>query len=90
MALDFDTRIAIAHRLLSQLGDKQEITRWQFWDRIAVKEQAEEIADRTLSDEEVDGVMHRLTIGWDAISGKETENLTDAIKDALEKIKTNS
>jgi hypothetical protein len=78
LALDSDLRISIAHRLLMKLEEKKDITRWQFWDRFAVSEQAEEIAEHEISQEGLDIIMGKLSDKWNQVSAStpETEALT--------------
>lgn len=78
LSLDSDMRIAIAHRLLMKLEKKKDITRWQFWDRFAVGEQAEEILEHEITQEGLDIIMGKLSDKWNQVSASttETEDLT--------------
>jgi hypothetical protein len=78
LALDSDIRVSIAHRLLMKLEEKKDITRWQFWDRFAVAEQAESILEHEISEEGLDIIMTKLSAQWNQVSAStpETEALT--------------
>ena len=78
LALESDLRISIAHRLLMKLEEKKDITRWQFWDRFAVAEQAESILEHEISEEGLDIIMQKLSDKWNQVSAStpETEALT--------------
>ena len=81
LALDSDLRVSIAHRLLMKLEEKKDITRWQFWDRFAVAEQAESILEHEISEEGLDIIMTKLSAQWNQVSAstQETEALTYVI-----------
>jgi hypothetical protein len=78
LALDSDLRLSIAHRLLMKLEEKKDITRWQFWDRFAVAEQAESILEGGITEEGLDIIMQKLSDKWNQVSAStpETEALT--------------
>jgi hypothetical protein len=78
LALDTDLRISIAHRLLMKLEERKDITRWQFWDRFAVAEQAESILESNITEEGLDIIMTKLSAKWNQVSAStpETEALT--------------
>jgi hypothetical protein len=84
-AMDSETRIAIAHRLLAKLEEKKDVTRWQFWDRYSVKEHGEEMAERTLSDDEVNAIMDGISQEWSSLSVslQQTDNFLDAVKNHI-------
>lgn len=85
VAMDSKTRIAIVHNLLMKLEDKRDITRWQFWDRYSVKEHGEDLAERTLTDIEVDDIMENLNTEWNkpSFSVRDTEAFTEAVNKYL-------
>lgn len=83
-ALDSDMRIAIAHRLLMKLEEKKDVTRWQFWDRFAVGEQAEEILEHEISQDGLDMIMGKLSDQWNQVSASTPE--TDALTHEIGKI----
>jgi hypothetical protein len=78
LELDSDLRISIAHRLLMKLEERKDITRWQFWDRFAVAEQAESMLEHEITDEGLDILMQKLSDNWNQVSAStpETEALT--------------
>jgi hypothetical protein len=78
LALDSDLRVSIAHRLLMKLEEKKDITRWQFWDRFSVAEQAESIIEGEITEEGLDIIMTKLSAKWNQVSAStpETEALT--------------
>ena len=78
LALDLDLRVSIAHRLMMKLEEKKDVTRWQFWDRLAVAEQAESILEHEISEEGLDIIMQKLSDKWNQVSAStpETEALT--------------
>lgn len=78
MAMDLDLRLSIAHRLLMKLEGNKDITRWQFWDRLSVAEQAESIMEHDISEEGLDIIMQKLSDNWNQVSAStpETEALT--------------
>jgi hypothetical protein len=78
LALDLDLRVSIAHRLMMKLEEKKDVTRWQFWDRLAVAEQAESILEYEISEEGLDIIMQKLSDKWNQVSAStpETEALT--------------
>ena len=84
LALDSDLRISIAHRLLMKLEEKKDITRWQFWDRYSVREQAEEIAEHEINQEGLDIIMGKLSDKWNQVSASTPE--TDALTYEIAKI----
>lgn len=84
LELDSELRIAIAHRLLMKLEEKKDITRWQFWDRFAVGEQAEEILEHEVSQEGLDIIMTKLSDKWNQVSASTPE--TDALTYEIGKI----
>lgn len=84
LALDSDLRISIAHRLLMKLEEKKDITRWQFWDRHSVCEQAEEIAEHEISQEGLDIIMGKLSDKWNQVSASTPE--TNALTYEIAKI----
>lgn len=84
LALDSDLRISIAHRLLMKLEEKKDITRWQFWDRYSVREQAEEIVEHEISQEGLDIIMGKLSDKWNQVSASTPE--TDALTYEIAKI----
>lgn len=84
LALDSDLRISIAHRLLMKLEEKKDITRWQFWDRFAVGEQAEEMLEHEVSQEGLDIIMTKLSDKWNQVSASTPE--TDALTYEIGKI----
>lgn len=84
LALDSDLRISIAHRLLMKLEEKKDITRWQFWDRFSVAEQAEEILEHEISQEGLDIIMGKLSAKWNQVSASTPE--TDALTYEIGKI----
>jgi hypothetical protein len=85
MAMDSDTRIGIANRLLRSLEEKKEVTRWQFWDRYSVKEHGEEMAERALTEAEVDTIMDELSSEWNSTqtSLNETDAFTEVVKNSI-------
>jgi hypothetical protein len=86
-AMDSETRIAIAHRLLAKLEEKKDVTRWQFWDRYSVKEHGEEMAERTLTDEDINGIMDELSEDWNSTQTSllETDAFTEVLKNSINK-----
>jgi hypothetical protein len=78
MAMELDLRLSIAHRLLMKLEGNKDITRWQFWDRLSVAEQAESIMEHDISEEGLDIIMQKLSDNWNQVSAStpETEALT--------------
>lgn len=85
LELNSDLRISIAHRLMMKLEEKKDITRWEFWDRVSVKEHGEDIADKGLSEEQVDKMMEFLNEDWNKprFSVQSTEAFTEALGRAL-------
>lgn len=83
--LDFDLRVSIAHRLLMKLEEKKDITRWAFWDRVSVKEHAEELAEKSLSEQQVDAIMVQLNKDWNNLdlSVRDTNSFTKSVSNAL-------
>lgn len=92
MVLDQDTRVSFLHNLMMEMEDKNDITRWAFWDRTSVKEHGEEIAERGLSEAEVDSIMERLHNDWDnpRFSVRDTEAFTDAVGEVVRGLKKDS
>ena len=86
-ALDYDMRIAIAQCLLVELEAKKDITRWQFWERESVKEHGEEIAEKELSEKQVDKIMINLNAEWNdaSVSINGTDVFTYAVGRAIRK-----
>jgi hypothetical protein len=84
-ALDQETRISVLHNLMMEMEDKNDITRWAFWDRFSVKEHAEEISEKTLSEPEVDAIMEHLHDDWNnlSFSVRDTNAFTEAVSNAL-------
>lgn len=83
--LDFDLRVSIAHRLLMKLEEKKDITRWAFWDRVSVKEHAEELSEKNLSEKQVDALMANLNEGWNKLDSslRDTDSFTKSVSNAL-------
>jgi hypothetical protein len=82
--LDRETKIAIANRLLMRLEQSKDITRWQFWDRYAVSEQAEAIMEHEISEDGLDIIMQKLSDNWNQVSASTPE--TDALTYEIGKI----
>jgi hypothetical protein len=85
MVLDQETRISVLHNLMMEMEDKNDITRWAFWDRFSVKEHAEEVSEKTLSEPEVDAVMEHLHEDWNKtfFSVHDTNAFTEALGKVL-------
>lgn len=92
MVLDQETRVSVLLNLMMEMEDKNDITRWAFWDRGSVKEHGEEIAERSLSEADVDAIMERLHDDWNEprFSVRDTEAFTDAVGEVVRGISKDS
>lgn len=87
LSLDSELRLSIAHCLMVRLEANKDITRWQFWSRYAVAEQAESIVEHKISNEGLDIIMQKLSEKWNEVSSSTQE--TDSITYEIAKVTGN-
>ena len=85
MSMDSETRIEVANTLLIKLEHSKDITRWQFWDRVSVKDHAEELAERELDTITVNSIMDKLNSDWNTprFSLRDTDAFTEAVNKSI-------